>query len=123
MPRFSKGSVIQDIYALSRNEWPERIQLAILKLMDRGEIILYDQNLSLEGTAPDGEETPEEFFREIIALFLASGKIDINQDIDVIFQGDRRVLQDLKILAECGYGEDKFGNNILLPPQLSYLRH
>ena len=118
-----REALLGGLNALDRNEWPERIQLAILKLMDRGEIILYDQNLSLEGTAPDGEETPEEFFREIIALFLASGKIDINQDIDVIFQGDMRVLQDLKILAECGYGEDKFGNNILLPPQLSYLRH
>ena len=38
------------------------------------------------------------------------------------FHGDRRVLADLKLLAEHGYGEDNFGNNIALPPALSYLR-
>ena len=30
--------------------------------------------------------------------------------------------KDIKILAENGYGEDLFGNNIVLPPELSYLR-
>ena len=38
------------------------------------------------------------------------------------FVGDKRVLADIRLLAECGYGEDKFGNNIALPEKLAYLR-
>ncbi|MEJ2704569.1 MAG: hypothetical protein P8Z79_19215 [Sedimentisphaerales bacterium] len=38
------------------------------------------------------------------------------------FIGDKRVLFDIKLLAESGYGEDNFGNNIPLPEKLSYLR-
>jgi hypothetical protein len=33
-----------------------------------------------------------------------------------------RVLEDIRTLAENGYGEDKFGNNIVLPKNLSYLK-
>ena len=40
----------------------------------------------------------------------------------VTFIGDKRVLNDIKLLAESGYGEDKFGNNVALPDELSYLR-
>ena len=43
-------------------------------------------------------------------------------DYDVTFIGDKRVLNDLQLLAEHGYGEDNFGNNIPLPKELSYLR-
>jgi hypothetical protein len=50
------------------------------------------------------------------------GKIDIEMDITVAFAGDQRVLEDIRLLAENGYGEDDFGNNLPLPPKLSYLR-
>lgn len=40
----------------------------------------------------------------------------------VRFQGDIRVLEDIRTLADSGYGEDKFGNNIVLPKSLSYLK-
>jgi hypothetical protein len=43
-------------------------------------------------------------------------------DITVAFAGDQRVLEDIRLLAENGYGEDDFGNNLPLPPKLSYLR-
>ena len=56
-----------------------------------------------------------------IARLLAEGKIDIHTDVKVRFVGDKRVLEDIRILAENGYGEDRFGNNIPLPPKLSYL--
>ncbi len=103
-------------------EWPKKIQLVMLDLMDSKKIILYENNLSLEGITPEDEETPKEFFKRLLAIFLASGKIDIHSDIKVTFIGDKRVLEDLKILAENGYGEDKYGNNIMLPPELPYLR-
>jgi len=118
----SNEALLADLKVKRQDYWPEMIQLAILKLMDRGEIVLYDQNLSLDGTEPGDGETPEEFFRRIIAQFLASGKIDIHREFLVTFRGDKRVLLDLKILADQGYGEDKFGNNIMLPPELGYLR-
>ncbi len=50
------------------------------------------------------------------------GKIDISVDMTAQFVGDKRVLADIQILAEHGYGEDSFGNNVPLPRQLAYLR-
>jgi hypothetical protein len=44
------------------------------------------------------------------------------RDIEVTFTGDRRVLADINLLADNGYGEDDFGNNLPLPDKLSYLR-
>ena len=43
-------------------------------------------------------------------------------DLTVTFIGDKRVLADVDALARHGYGEDAFGNNVLLPRELSYLR-
>ena len=103
-------------------EWPKKIQLVMLDLMGSKKIILYENNLSLEGVTPEEGETPKEFFKRLLAIFLASGKIDIHSDIKVTFRGDKRVLEDLKILADNGYGEDKYGNNIILPQELPYLR-
>jgi hypothetical protein len=36
--------------------------------------------------------------------------------------GDKRVLSDIQLLAQHGYGEDNYGNNVPLPKQLTYLR-
>ncbi len=115
-------ALLADLSAQERSIWIQKVQLMILNLMDREEIVLYDQNLSMDGNEPQEGESPEVFFKRIIALFLASGKIDIHKDFMVRFHGDKRVLMDLRILAEKGYGEDKFGNNIMLPRELSYLK-
>ncbi|WP_169247844.1 hypothetical protein [Candidatus Competibacter phosphatis] len=53
---------------------------------------------------------------------LATGQIDIKTDLTIAFTGDKRVLSDLLLLAQSGYGEDCFGNNIALPKELAYLR-
>jgi hypothetical protein len=50
------------------------------------------------------------------------GQIDISIEMKAQFVGDKRVLDDIQVLAETGYGEDSFGNNIPLPKKLSYLR-
>jgi hypothetical protein len=113
---------LDDFKNNNRNDWPKMLQLIILDLMDKEEIILYEKNLSMNGNLPEQDESPEEFFKRVITLFLASGKIDIKSNINVIFHGDNRVLHDLKILAEAGYGEDKYGNNIILPAELTYLK-
>jgi hypothetical protein len=57
-----------------------------------------------------------------MARLLAMGKIDVDTKMTAKFIGDKRVLADIKLLAESGYGEDKFGNNVPLPEKLPYLR-
>ena len=66
--------------------------------------------------------THQEYLKGAFAYLLASGKIDIKMNITVKFIGDKRSLDDIKLLSESGYGEDKFGNNISLPKKLSYLK-
>jgi hypothetical protein len=113
---------LEDFHNCTSSKWPKMLQLVILDLMDKEEIILYEKNLFMDKNLPEEEESPEEFFKRIITLFLASGKIDIRCNLHVNFYGDKRVLQDLRILAEAGYGEDKYGNNIILPSELVYLK-
>ncbi len=116
------NTFLEDFHNNSDIKWPKMLQLVILDLMDKGDIILYEKNLSMKGNLPEKDESPEEFFKRIITLFLASGKIDIRSNLNVSFHGDKRVLYDLKTLAEAGYGEDKYGNNIMLPSELAYLK-
>jgi hypothetical protein len=97
--------------------------LAIVhQLADEGKIVLYQQPLQLSdriGCRDGGvlENTVAE-----IALLQATGQLDIRTDLTVTFIGDKRVLRDLDALARHGYGEDAFGNNVVLPKALSYLR-
>ena len=63
----------------------------------------------------------EKVIDEVAQLFVL-GKIDTDIDLNATFVGDKRVLGDIKLLAESGYGEDSFGNNIPLPEKLAYLR-
>ena len=78
-------------------------------------IINYYSEFSLPEFEPVEEETLGEFANRVIAFLLAQGKIDLKTNLTVSFEGDRRVLADLEILANCGYGEDNYGNNIVLP--------
>lgn len=58
----------------------------------------------------------------VLDIQWAGGKI-LNENItQVVFEGDARSLEDLKILASANYGEDTMGNDIPLPRELSYLR-
>lgn len=94
------------------------ILLDILK--KRGEVVVYDCDLGDLSIKDD--ESSMEYSKRVLALLLASGKIDIRMDIKVKFVGDMRAIGDIEILAQNGYGEDKMGNNINLPKKLSYLR-
>ncbi|MCM8626043.1 hypothetical protein [Accumulibacter sp.] len=94
----------------------------VQRLAGEGKIILYRQPLELseEVGRRDGgvlENTIAE-----IARLQATGQLDIRSDLTVTFIGDKRVLADLDALARAGYGEDGFGNNVVLPQALSYLR-
>jgi hypothetical protein len=95
---------------------------AVLALAERGKIMLYEQPLKLPDEPAARHGTMLDRVVAEVTRLLALGKIDIESDIEVTFTGDTRVLADLKLLAEAGYGEDKFGNNIPLPEMLQYLR-
>lgn len=93
----------------------------MFKLAEHGKLLIYQQPLQLsEDFSRDGillEKVTTE-----IARLQATGQIDIKTDLSITFTGDKRVLSDLKLLAKSGYGEDRFGNNITLPRELTYLR-
>ena len=92
------------------------------ELLEENKIINYATEFSLPDLKMINEETLGEFANRAIAYLLAQGKIDLRTELTVAFQGDKRVLADLEVLAACGYGEDSYGNNIVLPKELSYLR-
>ena len=94
----------------------------VLTLAGRGKLIIYQQPLQLpEEPARKKGKLLEKVIDETARL-LAMGKIDVESEITTTFIGDDRVLNDIKLLAESGYGEDKFGNNVPLPRKLGYLR-
>jgi len=98
------------------------IREVVLTLAERSKLIFYEQPLQLSGEVEQKQGTLLERVSDEIARLQATGKIDIDIDLNVTFVGDKRVLADIKLLAESGYGEDNFGNNIALPQELAYLR-
>jgi hypothetical protein len=94
----------------------------VLMLAERGKLILYEQPLKLPDEPTGKEGTLLEKVTDEMARLLAMGKIDVDVNLTATFIGDKRVLADIKLLAESGYGEDNFGNNVPLPDKLVYLR-
>ena len=58
----------------------------------------------------------------ILELLSAGGYVVTKKLDHVRFSGDKRALDDLKILAEHNYGETENGKDALLPEALSYLK-
>ena len=98
------------------------VRSVVLTLAEQGKLILYEQPLQLPDEPAGKEGTLLEKVTGEMARLLAMGKIDVNASLTATFIGDKRVLADIKLLAESGYGEDKFGNNVPLPEKLVYLR-
>lgn len=96
----------------------------LLNMAEKGLIIIYGE-LDLDTidtcSVSEGENGICAFVVETIARLLVLGKLDICMDITATLIGDERPIDDIAILAGCGYGEDRFGHNIPLPPELSYL--
>jgi hypothetical protein len=115
--------VKEDADALYDSKLMKKIlRIIFLDLLEKQKIVIYENDFSFDNLTPFEGETIADFSKRGIALYLALGKIDIISDTKVEFSGDKRVLHDIQILAENGYGEDKFGNNIFLPKELSYLK-
>jgi len=98
------------------------VRSVVLTLAEQSQLILYEQPLQLPDEPAGKEGTLLEKVTGEMARLLAMGKIDVNASLTATFIGDKRVLADIKLLAESGYGEDKFGNNVPLPEKLGYLR-
>lgn len=99
------------------------LRRAFLDLAARQIIAIHEFPLPLDDLQNSSPATLREALLDAIAKLLAMGKIDIQADLTVTFRGDRRVLHDIRILAENGYGEDDMGGNIPLPDEIAYLRH
>jgi len=57
----------------------------------------------------------------VLDLQWAGGKIQKENIIEVVFEGDIRALNDVEILAGVNYGEDTMGKGVPLPKELKYL--
>jgi len=100
----------------------DRVRKIVSDLAGCGKLVIYAQPLPLRDTPVNESGTLQECVIDEIAHLQATGKIDINVKLTIGFRGDKRVLNDLKLLAEHGYGEDNQGNDIVLPAELAYLR-
>lgn len=101
----------------------QALREVLIRLAERRAIVIHQHPLPL-GDIADRRDIPfDELLRTAIASLLAERRINIETDIMVRFKGDKRVLDDIRLLAENGYGEDDSGNNIDLAPELGYLRY
>ncbi|MFW5802366.1 MAG: HPr family phosphocarrier protein [Verrucomicrobiota bacterium] len=97
------------------------VRRVVLELAEENELVIYQHPLPLDELKTHEGELLGQYLSDQISRLLARGTIDIEADISVTFRGDKRVLADIQCLSDNGYGEDRFGNNIPLPDQLSYL--
>src|SRR6056297_3600918 len=58
----------------------------------------------------------------VLDIQWAGGKIQKEKIKQVVFEGDARALNDIRVLASVNYGEDRMGKGIPLPKSLQYLR-
>ena len=105
-----------------RSDLYKSVHSVIQTLFTQKKIVLYERDHPVEDIVPLDEESTCEYICRALVHLLTVGNIDVIMDIYVTFSGDSRVLRDIKLLADSGYGEDDFGNNLPLPDELSYLR-
>lgn len=103
------------------DERTRRLQILVMRLVNDGKIVVYDPDFDLANLDTPSESTLAELAVTLIRRLLSMAKMDIKSDITVCFSGDNRAVGDIEILAKNGYGEDRMGNNIVLPEELSYL--
>lgn len=58
----------------------------------------------------------------VLDIQWAGGKIQKENITEVVFEGDIRALNDIKILASVNYAEDSMGKGLALPKELIYLK-
>jgi hypothetical protein len=118
----SKRPELQHPVPKEEEERKKELQILFLEMMKADQLMVYELNIPIDEVSPVGDETVAEFASRCIKHFQSLAKVDVNSNLTVTFEGDNRSLNDLRILAENGYGEDRFGNNIVLTEELAYLR-
>lgn len=102
---------------------PEKeVRRVLLDLAAERRIVIHDE-LSFDKLKLNPERTLFDLVADAVFHFLRTGRIDVETDLTATFRGDKRVLHDIQLLAEHGYGEDERGRNLPLPPGLEYLKH
>jgi hypothetical protein len=109
-------------HAETDDELRVEIRRIIQSLFEEAKLVIYERSLPLDDLRRLDGESITEFAVRALNQLLALGKIDVETNTLVGFAGDRRVLEDIRLLAEHGYGEDDFGNNLPLPEKLAFLR-
>ncbi len=112
----------EDVTRLAQAAEETELMPVLLALLEEHLIVLYSGDIQLKDFPRAASESLAEYANRAVARLLATGKIDIRSNIEVTLRGDIRVLEDVRVLADHGYGEDSFGNNVTLPPELSYLK-
>ncbi len=107
---------------MDQDQVRQTIRTVMMQLSQTGFVVIYQHPLELTHEAGQEDDLLLKCITNEIARLLAQAKIDIRTEMTIKFIGDRRVLEDINLLAEAGYGEDRFGNNVPLPDKLSYLR-
>jgi hypothetical protein len=105
-----------------KSDVTESIRNVLFTLAGKAKLIIYEQPLEISEHFYLADNVPLKQVMNGIVHLQAEGKIGIPIDMKVEFVGDKRVLRDLGILADSGYGEDSFGNNTPLPQELVYLQ-
>ena len=101
----------------------QAVRRVVLALAEQGKVVIYQRPVPVQPPdEDDADKTPIEYVLDEVKRLQATGVIDMEAEVRVGFVGDERVLRDLELLAEHGYGEDNFGNNVPLPEELSYVR-
>jgi hypothetical protein len=98
------------------------IRRVLLDLAAERKIVIHEE-LDLEKIELANDRPLFELIADAVFHLLRVGQIDIRTDLTATIRGDKRVLRDIKLLADVGYGEDIRGNNIPLPSELDYLKH
>jgi len=116
------AQLVDEAGRTAEDDFVRVIRRVILTLAERGRIVVYEQ--PVPAIQPPRQPVGPELTLLIdeITRLHSLGKIDIVSALTAVFRGDRRILADIRLLAENGYGEDLFGNNIALPKALAYLR-
>jgi len=99
----------------------EAVRQVIRRLANDNVVRILRYPIPVDSIVKRNDGSLDVLVQTVITFLYAQRQLNILYDIKVKFRGDVRVLNDIKILAENGYGENEFGANISLPSQLSYL--
>lgn len=111
-----------DLKATADLDLTHLLRSTIVELAGQDIVFIYKRPLEVDPVQPDPAKTVGELFHREIIRLMGAGKLDISLKMTATFTGDKRVLNDLKMLTDNGYCEDAFGNNIPIPPELIYLK-